>query len=342
MNAIEATGLWHTYPGGKDAVKDVSFTVKDGEFFGFLGPNGAGKTTTIKMLVTLLKPTQGRVVVNGIDAATDPVAVRATVGYNAQDTSVDGELTAIENLRFACESYRVPRNERASRCADLLRLVELEGEAKKLARTFSGGMRKRLDIATALVHRPRLLFLDEPTTGLDPKARLNLWAYFRELNRQGTTLFLTTQYLEEADQLCSRIAVIADGRIVAMGTPAELKAQVGGDALEVHFENATREDAERAKTLIEESGLVKAGDEHIGALATGIVVTSPRAKRIGSDVLLELKKGGFVVTQFNLRSPTLDEVFLKFTGGTLEEAEERAKAAAETGAPRGRAGGRGR
>ncbi|MDY7081235.1 MAG: ATP-binding cassette domain-containing protein, partial [Halobacteria archaeon] len=203
-----------TYSDGTEAVKDVSMQVQQGEFFGFLGPNGAGKTTTIKVLATLLKPTDGRVEVNGFDVKTEAQKVRESIGYMAQETSVDRELTARENLRFACEAYGIPRGERAERIDELLELVGLSDVADKKAEEFSGGMKKRLDASMALVHQPPLVFLDEPTTGLDPKARNELWDYFERINDRGTTIFLTTQYLEEADHLCERLAVIRDGEIV--------------------------------------------------------------------------------------------------------------------------------
>ena len=324
--AIEVRDAAHTYRGGKEAVKGVSFAVQKGEFFGFLGPNGAGKSTTIKMLATLLHPDSGQVIVNGIDAMRDPVAVRRSIGYTAQDTSVDEELTARENIRFACEAYGVPRAQREARINQLLELVDLVDVADKRAATFSGGMKKRLDIATSLVHDPPLLFLDEPTTGLDPKARISLWAYFRELNKRGTTIFLTTQYLEEADQLCERIAIVNDGQIVAVGSPQELKAQVGGDALDLHLEKTTPDVGERAKAALQKSGILQAGDV-LGVVGDVITITSPRAKRIGPDLMLALKQAGMTVVSFNVRSPTLDDVFLKLTGATLEEAQEKAKAA---------------
>ncbi len=211
-NAINADHVNLTYSNGTEAVRDVSPTLPKGEFFGFLGPNGAGKTTMIKTLVTLLRPTRGSITVNGFDVTADSRSVRQSIGYMAQETSIDPELTARENIRFACEAHGVPKSDRTERTGELLELVDLTDVADTTAREFSGGgMKKRLDVATALVQRPPLVFLDEPTTSLDPKARKRLWAYFRELNQQGTTIFLTTQCLEEADQLCDRIAVIKDG-----------------------------------------------------------------------------------------------------------------------------------
>lgn len=325
QTAIEARGIGFAYPDGTEAVRDMSFTVPKGEFFGFLGPNGAGKTTTIKTLVTLLRPTEGNVSVNGASAVENPRAVRASVGYTAQDTSVDPQLTARENMTLACEVYHVPKGERKTRIDELLELVDLADVADKRADTFSGGMQKRLDVATSLVHDPPLVFLDEPTTGLDPRARLRLWEYFRRINEQGTTIFLTTQYLEEADQLCSRLGVVVDGELVALGSPAELKTQVGGDSLEIVIEETPEMDIDRACAVVEASDLLNER-ESVGITAEGIVVSSPRAQAIGTDVLVALREAGIAVTGFAIRSPSLDDVFLHLTGGTLTETQERTTA----------------
>lgn len=320
--AIEATDIRFTYPDGTEAVRDVSMTISRGEFFGFLGPNGAGKTTTIKMLVTLLRPTAGQITVNGFDVTEDPVAIRSSIGYNAQDTGVYPELTARENIRFACEAYHVPKATRPERIEALLELADLADVADKRAKTFSGGMQRRLDIATSLVHDPPLVFLDEPTTGLDPEARLRLWEYFREINAQGTTIFLTTQNLDEADQLCSRLAVIATGEIVARGSPEELKSRIGGDSLEITIEDTDAAAREDARTAVQESDLLTDADDTVGLTDDGIVVTSARARGIGTDLLITLREAGFVVTGFTVHSPTLDDVFLSVTGSTLREAHE--------------------
>ncbi len=248
-NMVEAEDVRLTYADGTEAVRGVNLTVQRGEFFGFLGPNGAGKTTTIKTLTTLLRPTSGTVRIDGFDVVEDQRSVRQSIGYMAQQTSVDPHLTARENVRFACEAYGVPRDERAERTDELLELVDLVDVANKRSERFSGGMKKRLDVATALVHRPKLVFLDEPTTGLDPKARINLWEYFRKINRQGTTVFLTTQYLEEADELCDRLSVIQDGKIVATDSPQALKSRVGGDVLDIAIEESSEEARERARRV---------------------------------------------------------------------------------------------
>lgn len=317
---IDAEGIEVTYSDGTEAVRDVSMTVPEGEFFGFLGPNGAGKTTSIKTLVTLLRPTGGHVRVNGYDAVDEPWQVRNSIGYMAQETSIDPELTARENLRFAARAYHVPRADREDRIDDLLDLVDLADVADKRADNFSGGMKKRLDAATALVHRPPLIFLDEPTTGLDPKARIRLWEYFRKINHAGTTVFLTTQYLEEADQLCDRIAMTANGRIVAEGSPTELKASVGGDVLEVELTDATPETVDRAEVVVSGSGLVT--PEAVEQTKMGLRITTDRARAVGTDILIGLDDAGFDVVGFNVHSPTLDDVFLELTGGRMSDADE--------------------
>ena len=320
MNAIDADEVTLTYSDGTEAVREIDLDIPEGEFFGFLGPNGAGKTTAIKTFATLLRPTSGTVTVNGFDVADEPRAVRESIGYMAQDTSVDEELTARENIRFACEAYGVPKAERGDRIDELLDLVDLAEAADKEAEGFSGGMKKRLDAAMALVHQPPLVFLDEPTTGLDPKARNRLWEYFRRINGEGTTIFLTTQYLEEADQLCERIAVILDGEIVATGSPAELKREVGGEILDIDIDGdeAAREraaDVTADSDLFEDQASVETTEE-------GISVTSRRAREAGTDLLVALRDEGLTVTGFNIRAPTLDDVFLAITGESVDDSDE--------------------
>ncbi len=327
--AIDARGVELTYSDGTEAVKGVDIAIPEGEFFGFLGANGAGKTTTIKTLVTLLHPTGGSVTVNGFDVVSEQRSVRESIGYMAQETSVDPELTARENIRFACEAYGVPKADRSGRIDELLDLVDLADVADKTAKDFSGGMKKRLDVATVLVHRPPLVFLDEPTTGLDPKARNRLWDYFERINEEGTTVFLTTQYLEEADQLCDRISVIMDGRIEATGSPAELKSRVGGDVLDIELDDPDEPTVERAREVAESSELF---DESATVSTTdeGISVTSASARRHGTDLLVALRDAGLTVVGFNVRSPTLDDVFLAITDADAG-AETAGDEATETG-----------
>ncbi|NUB90119.1 ATP-binding cassette domain-containing protein [Haloterrigena sp. SYSU A121-1] len=326
-NAIDARHVELTYADGTEAVADLSLEIRAGEFFGFLGANGAGKTTTIKVLATLLKPTGGSVAVNGYDVESEPRAVRESIGYMAQETSIDPELTARENIRFACEAYGVPAADRGERIDDLLELVDLAGVANKVAKDFSGGMKKRLDAATALVHDPPIVFLDEPTTGLDPKARNRLWDYFERINDRGTTVFLTTQYLEEADQLCDRIGVIRDGTIVADGSPAELKDRVGGAVLEIELTDSDAQTRERAREVALEAAVFD--DAPIETTDDGLSVRSTAARRRGPELLVALKEAGIPITGFNVRDPTLDDVFLAITGEGLDEDE----AATEPGGP---------
>ncbi|MFP8953970.1 ATP-binding cassette domain-containing protein [Natrialbaceae archaeon A-arb3/5] len=313
--SIDISSLELTYGDGTEAVSGVDLTVDDGEFFGFLGPNGAGKTTVIKVLATLLSPTAGEVRVNGFDARTEPRKIRESIGYMAQETSIDPELTAEENIRFACEAYGVPRGDRDERTAELLDLVDLEAVADKRSEEFSGGMKKRLDAATALVHRPPLVFLDEPTTGLDPKARNRLWEYFQRINERGTTIFLTTQYLEEADTLCERLAVILDGAIVADGSPADLKRQVGGDVLDIELGDGDEARA-RAATIAREFD--DFGNATVEETEAGISVTAQAARQSGTDLLVALRDAGLTVVGFNVRAPTLDDVFLAITGERVD------------------------
>ena len=309
--AIDVEGLRLTYADGTEAVQGVDMTVPEGEFFGFLGPNGAGKTTTIKVFATLLAPSAGEVRVNGFDVRSEPRKVRQSIGYMAQETSVDPELTAEENVRFACEAYGVPRSERRQRIDELLDLVDLADVADKRADEFSGGMKKRLDAATALVHEPPLVFLDEPTTGLDPEARNRLWEYFRQINDRGTTIFLTTQYLEEADQLCDRLAVIQDGTVVTEGNPGDLKREVGGEVLDVELgdgADASQRAAEIARAF---DGFE---DATVDVTDDGISVTARETRQRGTDLLVAFRDEGLTVTGFNVRAPTLDDVFLAITG----------------------------
>jgi ABC-2 type transport system ATP-binding protein len=251
---IEAQGLNKIFGDPKSdkavrAVQDVTFTVKAGEIFAFLGPNGAGKTTTIQMLTTLLKPTSGSVRIDGLDPAASPLEVRKRFGIVFQDPSLDGELTAYENMDLHGVLYHVPRKLRAERSEALLKLFELWDRRMSLVKTFSGGMRRRLEIARGLLHTPKILFLDEPTLGLDPQSRNQLWTLVKGLNaNEGVTVFLTTHYMDEAEKAAQRVAIIDHGKIVAQGSAEELKAQTGTDSLEGAFLKLT------GTTIRDESG----------------------------------------------------------------------------------------
>jgi len=294
--------------------------VPRGEFFGFLGPNGAGKTTFIKILVTLLRPTEGKVRVNGFDLGRESQAIRETIGYMDQETSVDEELTARENIRFACEAYGVPCDKRDDRIEELLDLVGLSEAANKKAGDFSGGMKKRLDAATALVHEPPLLFLDEPTTGLDPKSRKKLWEYFEKINSEGRTIFLTTQYLEEADRLCNRISVIQDGEIIATDSPSGLKQRVGGPILEIELEEDG--DIKDQAAEIARKADIFDDDLRIEVVEKGINVASKQVRNKGTELLVKLRDSDIPISGFNLHEPTLDDVFLAITGEHVSDEEK--------------------
>src|SRR5499427_2704958 len=263
---IEAEGLARTFTSRKrkvEAVRGVDLTVKQGEIVGFLGPNGAGKTTTLRMLTTLLRPTAGTATVAGADLRADPVAVRSRIGYVPQAIGATGggsdpSAKVAEELTFQAQLYRVPARDIPARVALLIAQLDLTGLEDRLVRTLSGGQRRRLDIALGLVHAPRLVFLDEPTTGLDPQSRSNLWEHIRKLRRElGTTVFLTTHYLEEADALCDRVLVIDYGRIVAAGTPEELKRRISGDVimLSVSGDPGTARDLMAGQPGVREVGL---------------------------------------------------------------------------------------
>ncbi|AQL43152.1 daunorubicin ABC transporter ATP-binding protein [Halorientalis sp. IM1011] len=318
--AIEAENVHVTYADGTEAVRGVDLAVGAGEFFGFLGPNGAGKTTTIKTLVTLLHPTRGSVRINGYDTTEEPQAVRESIGYMAQETSVDEELTARENVRYTCEVYGVPKAERDERIADLLELVGLDEVADERAETFSGGMQKRLDAATVLVHRPPVVFLDEPTTGLDPEARLQFWEYLQSINDRGTSVFLTTQYLEEVDRLCDRLALLRDGVVVTTDTPAALKSAVGGDVFDVTLVDAA--DRDRATRAVYRSGVFE--DPTVEPTDDGLTITAENARDGIGGLFRALDSVGVAVTGFDVRSPTLDDVFLRLTDEDLESVEDSA------------------
>src|SRR5256714_4601517 len=239
--AVQVRSLKRTFKGGVEAVRDIDLSVARGEVFGFLGPNGAGKTTTVRMLCTLLPPTAGTASVAELDVIHDAAEVRRRIGVALQEIGLDPVQTGRELLKLQCGLYGITGRRGRARTDELLELVGLTDAADRRTKTYSGGMKRRLDLASALVHSPDVLFLDEPTNGLDPASRLTVWEEMRRINADGATVFLTTQYLEEADQLCDRVAIIDDGRIVAEGTPAQLKAAMGHDVVSVSLEGADAE-----------------------------------------------------------------------------------------------------
>ncbi len=294
--------------GDFTAVDDVSFTVAPGELFGFLGPNGAGKTTTISILCTLLSASAGRASVTGYDVASQRDEVRASIGLVFQELTLDDYLTAEENLRFHAVMYGVPRSQVPERLAPLLDMVGLSERRGQQVRFFSGGMKRRLEIARGLIHAPRVLFLDEPTIGLDPQTRAHIWDYVDELRRrESTTMFLTTHYMDEAER-CDRIAIIDQGRIVAIDTPDALKASVGADA--VTF--ATADDALAARQLNEAFGV------EVETQNGGLVVRVPDGEEFVPGAFGVLTVG---VRSVSVRRPSLDDVFIKYTGRAIRDAE---------------------
>jgi daunorubicin resistance ABC transporter ATP-binding subunit len=324
MPLIEVSNLVKVYPGGIRAVDDITFTVDQGEIFGFLGPNGAGKTTTIRILVTLLAPTSGRAIVDGIDVTVAPEEVRKRVGYAAQFIGVDDDLTARENLILQGRLHGLSKTEARRRGDDLLEILQLTEAADRRAGTFSGGMRRRLDLGQALSHDPELLFLDEPTIGLDPPTRRALWAYLRELNARGVTIFLTTQYLEEADSLAGRLAIIDGGAIAIEGTPQALKDDLGGDAITVTLAaGMDKSEVARVAELIGQYSDADAARTYDGAVR---VFTRDAASRL-ADVVRTLDSAGIHVARLEVSEPTLDDVFLRHTGGKMrvEEVKPRSR-----------------
>ena len=318
MALVEVADLVKVFPGDIRALAGVSFEVAPGEVFGFLGPNGAGKTTAIRIIVTLLKPTSGVALVDGIDVQKRPQEVRNRVGYAAQFIGLDSDLTGQENLVLQARLHGVPQGEAKQRAGELIEVFQLEDAAGRRAGTYSGGMRRRLDLAQALVHRPRLLFLDEPTTGLDPQNRRALWDYLRLLNEDGITIFLTTQYMEEADELAHRLAIIDQGRIVVEGSPDGLKQELGGDAITVTLARDLGDD-ERATAQRILAGLPGAGE--IKAYDHSLAVYVPDAASRIADVVRGLDGAGVPAERLELAQPSLDDVFLRHTGARLRVEE---------------------
>ena len=311
--AIEATGLVKSF-GDTLAVDGVDLAVRSGSVYGVLGPNGAGKTTTIRMLATLLRPDAGEARVLGHDVVDDADAVRSLVSLTGQLASVDEDLTGRENLVLLGRLLGLRRTDAKARAAELLEAFGLTDAAARLVKNYSGGMRRRLDIAASIVVTPQLMFLDEPTTGLDPRSRNHVWDIIRALREGGTTILLCTQYLDEADQLADGIAVIDRGRVIAEGTPGQLKASVGSGALSVRLlDPEQRPEAERV--LLRELGGV-----HLEADPAALSASCADGDR-GAQAVAELVRAGIGVAQFSLGQPSLDEVFLALTGHTAADVE---------------------
>ncbi|MCR6487288.1 ATP-binding cassette domain-containing protein [Amycolatopsis sp. OK19-0408] len=307
--------------GEVHAVKGVDLDVEAGELVGFLGPNGAGKTTTLRMLTTLLKPTAGTATVGGHDLLTDPLGVRKRIGYVAQGGGSSPETKVADELELQGRLYRMTRADALARAAELAEQLDLTGLDQRLTKTLSGGQRRRLDIALGLIHSPGLVFLDEPSTGLDPQSRANLWEHIRRLRaEQGVTVFLTTHYLDEADALSDRLIVIDDGRIVAEGTPDALKARVNGDRVEVGV------DPEQGADAAEIAGRL-AGAQELSVDGGEVRFRVPRGDVALPELLRALDAKSIPMLSVQVHRPTLDDVFLTLTGRSLREAEEGTRAA---------------
>ncbi|MEU0530822.1 ATP-binding cassette domain-containing protein [Amycolatopsis tolypomycina] len=307
--------------GEVHAVQGVDLDVDAGELVGFLGPNGAGKTTTLRMLTTLLRPTAGTATVGGCDLLTDPLGVRKRIGYVAQGGGSAPETKVADELELQGRLYRMSKADAIARGAELAEQLDLTGLDQRLTKTLSGGQRRRLDIALGLIHSPGLVFLDEPSTGLDPQSRANLWDHIRRLRaEQGVTVFLTTHYLDEADALSDRLIVIDDGRIVAEGTPDALKARVNGDRVEVGVEPGQATDAAEIAGRL-------TGAQELSVDGGEVRFRVPRGDVALPELLRALDAKGIAMLSVQVHRPTLDDVFLTLTGRSLREAEEAGRAA---------------
>ena len=313
---IEVRDLVKVYGGETRALDDVTFEVAPGELFGFLGPNGAGKTTTIRILATLLRPTSGTARVAGFDVVSQGHEVRERLGLAMQTPTLDAFSTGRETLELAGRLHRVPPAEIRRRTDELLELMGLASAAKKLTGAYSGGMKRRLDLASALMHRPPLLILDEPTEGLDPQSRTALWEELERINASGTTMLLTTHYMEEADRLCTRLAIVDNGQIVVDGRPAQLKAGIGADTVVLQLEPAGG-DGVVPQVCRALDGMVPC--DAIAAHPAGVSLAVPDAGAAIPALLRRLDGDGFHITGLQMAQPSLDDVFLKYTGRHIRE-----------------------
>jgi len=312
--AIHVEGLSKTFNHTLKAVDRVSFDVHPGEAFGFLGPNGAGKTTTVSMLTALLAPTAGKAIVDGVDVFADPVHIKKRIGLVFQESTADSDLTGRENLELAASLFDVPRRETAQRVDSLLQRMEIGDAADRLAKTYSGGMRRRLELAVGIIHSPRVLFLDEPTLGLDPQGRAGFWKYVQELRRDhGMTVFVTTHYLDEADTICDRLAIIDHGHIVATGSPSELKDRLGGDVITLRPAHG---DGRLEPVLRAVPGVVS-----VAAQDGTFRVKCPKGEELVPALVEACYHAGIGLAGVSLKRPSLDEVFLEFTGREYREDE---------------------
>ncbi|HVO85532.1 MAG TPA: ATP-binding cassette domain-containing protein [Candidatus Eisenbacteria bacterium] len=317
---IKVEGLTKVFNNHLVAVDHINFTVKKGEIFGFLGPNGAGKTTTINMLITILKPTEGKATILGSDIAKESSEVRNSIGLVPQEYTADDDLTGYENILLCADLYGIPRKVSKERAIDLLKLVELTDFKDKRVQTYSGGMRRRLELAAGLINRPKVLFLDEPTLGLDVQTRTATWNYIKTLkNEYGMTLFMTTHYLEEADSLCDRVAIVDHGKIIVTGTPTELKDSLGGDIITLSIESDT-DITELIRNVAHVKDVKKENGSYMIKSEVG-EVTAPL-------IIETLMKKNEVVTRLSLTKPTLNEVYLEYTGKSMRDAADEVRESA--------------
>lgn len=314
---IEVKDLTKVFKKKLIAVNEVSFSVEEGEIFGFLGPNGAGKSTTIGMLTTLIKATSGNATVAGLDIIKHPYDVRLAIGYVSQDLAVDDALTGYENLRLQAGFYHLSKTDAKQRIDEVLKMVDLTDRAKDKVETYSGGMRKRLDIACGLIHRPRLLFLDEPTLGLDIQTRREIWNYINNLREKyKMTIFLTTHYMDEADSLCDRIAIIDKGIIKVSATPSELKMSIGNDIVEFNFVNGVEEHKEKTLGLIKELDFV---DELVYNGTKGYRISVNNGEASVPKIFEAIQDSSAKIGSISFKQPSLDDVFLHYTGSEMRE-----------------------
>ena len=315
-NVIEVNNLEHSY-GSVKAVDNISFSVKEGEIFSFLGPNGAGKSTVINILTTLRKIQKGEARVNGYDVAKESKSVRRSIGIVFQMLCLDHEMTVCENLEYHGKIYSMPKNERKKRIEELLKLIELENKKDTLAKDLSGGMKRRLELARGLMTKPAVLFLDEPTIGFDIQTRMRMWEYLKEIKKEGTTIFLTTHYMEEADQLSDRISIIDHGKIIVTGTADELKNKLGKDL--IYLETS---DNKVAADILKEIKSVKTVTEDTKSLR---IIIGEDATHVLSQILERIRQAGIEITTVNIKKPSMDDVFVHYTGHDLREGETQEK-----------------
>ena len=314
MNAISVENLSKIFDKKIVAIDDVNFKVKTGEIFGFLGPNGAGKTTTIKVLTTLLRPTKGKVNVAGFDVIKEPDAVRSSIGIVPQSLTLDDDLKGITNLLLSAKLYHVPDKLAKERAEQLIDMVNLKDAIDRKVETYSGGMRKRLELIVGLIHEPKILFLDEPTLGLDIQTRSVIWEYLKNLNKEKRlTIFITTHYLEEADYFCDRIGIIDKGKIMVVDSPSRLKDELGGDIINIKINGEYSEIIESLKQL----NYVK----KIDIVDQNLRIKVEKGENVLPTILEFINSKGIVVTSVSLAKASLDQVFLKYTGKSLRDAE---------------------